>query len=244
MQLTEPYAKILPPPTIFCLDYFWDHNRSDSLPRFRQQDGIQLLQRIEYCARISHRSEEAITASSYDRFLRAVVIQHGDWSVIEHASITVEFLVDRGITHELVRHRLFSFTQESTRFVNYLKRIGARFIKPKFPDDDEYKEDSSIGIWMNTIDACLDAYNKLLVLGCSPQIARSVLPNALSSKIVVTGNLRQWRHFFIMRTTKETHPQMLEVTVPLLEDIKSVIPILFEDIEPGQSQNHNLKLPR
>ena len=158
--------------------------------------------------------------------------------------MTVEFLVDRGITHELVRHRLFSFTQESTRFVNYLKKVSARFIKPPFSDEPFVTPTSSIGVWMQAVECCLESYAKLLDLGCPPQIARSVLPNALSSKIVVTGNLRNWRHFFIMRTTKETHPQMLEVTVPLLNEVKRVIPIIFEDIEAGCLQRENLKLPR
>jgi thymidylate synthase (FAD) len=234
MELVTPYARILPPPYLE-LD-------NSPVSKMREFDGVELLRRIEYCARISHRSEDM--PADTDRFLRAVVLKHGDWSVVEHASITVEFLVDRGVTHELVRHRIFSITQESTRFVNYLKRVSARFIKPSFPDDDTYKEDSCFGIWAHAVDTCMAAYTQLIKLGCTPQIARSVLPNALSSKIVITGNLRQWRHFFIMRTTKETHPQMREVTVPLLDEIKKVIPIIFEDIEPGALQRDNLKLPR
>jgi thymidylate synthase (FAD) len=231
MELVTPYARILPPPYLE-LD-------NSPVSKMREFDGVELLRRIEYCARISHRSEDM--PADTDRFLRAVVLKHGDWSVVEHASITVEFLVDRGVTHELVRHRIFSITQESTRFVNYLKRVSARFIIPPFQDENL---SGASGIWHNTINACLEGYTQLIKLGYSPQIARSVLPNALSSKIVITGNLRQWRHFFIMRTTKETHPQMREVTVPLLDEIKKVIPIIFEDIEPGALQRDNLKLPR
>ena len=234
MELITPYARILPPVNINSGSTWPGTNIITS---FTSDDGRFLLKRIEYCARISHRSEDA--PADTERFLRSVIINHGDWSVVEHCSISVEFLVDRGITHELVRHRIFSFTQESTRFVNYLKRVSARFILPPFQEEDRL---GASGVWHNTINACLEGYTQLIKLGCSPQIARSVLPNALSSKIVTTGNLRQWRHFFIMRTTKETHPQMREVTVPLLAEVQRVIPILFEDIETGASQRDNLRL--
>src|ERR1041385_8556484 len=102
MIIVEPYAKLLDIDT--------------------PEMGIALLKKIEWCGRISHRSEDAQTETSWDRFIRAVVLQHGDWSIVEHASATVDMLVDRGITHEIVRHRLFAFTQESTRFVNYEKK--------------------------------------------------------------------------------------------------------------------------
>lgn len=144
--------------------------------------GIALLKKIEWCGRISHRSEDAQGEDSWKRFIEAVVIQHGDWSIVEHASVTCDFYVDRGITLELVRHRLFSFTQESTRFV--------------------------------------------------------------ASRIIVTGNLRNWRHFFIMRTTKEAHPQMREVTIPLLAEFQSKIPILFSDIEPLAKQSESMRKGR
>ena len=120
MNVITPYARLLPP--VFGLD------------EFRIEDGIELLKRIEWCARISHRSEDAATAGSYDRFLRSVVLEHGDWSVVEHTSVSVDFYVDRGVTHELVRHRLFAFTQESTRFVNYEKKMPPSFILPPGPD--------------------------------------------------------------------------------------------------------------
>jgi thymidylate synthase (FAD) len=150
-------------------------------------DGIRLLKKIEWCGRISHRSEDAQTDDSWDRFIRTVVLGHGDWSIVEHASATVDMLVDRGITHEIVRHRLFSYTQESTRFVNYEKKMPPSFI---------------------------------------------------------TGNLRNWRHFFIMRTTKEAHPQMRQVTIPLLQEFQTKIPILFEDIEPMAKQSESMKRAR
>ena len=232
MNIVKPYARLLPPVTSF--DFFSE--RQD----FAIDDGIALLRRIEWCARISHRSEDALTEDSYDRFVRSVVLQRGDWSVVEHASVSVDFYVDRGITHELVRHRLFSFTQESTRFVNYEKKMPPSFV---LPPDVEAEEDHEL-YWMQAVRAAEQAYQNLIRAGASPQIARSVFPNALASRIVITGNLRNWRHFLLMRTTKEAHPQMREVTIPLLKEFQEKIPIFYEDIEPEAKQADNLKKGR
>jgi thymidylate synthase (FAD) len=201
-------------------------------------DGIKLLRKIEWCGRISHRSEEAQTDDSWRRFIEAVVIGHGDWSIVEHASATVDMLVDRGITHEVVRHRLFSFTQESTRFVNYEKKMPASFICPAELDFENKNK------WDEAVRECEQMYRSLLANGVTPQIARSVFPNALASRVIITGNLRNWRHFFIMRTTKEAHPQMREVTIPLLAEFKAKIPILFDDIEPMARQSESMKRMR
>ena len=198
--------------------------------------GVRMLKRIEYIARISHRSEDAQTAHGYDRFLRSVVMGHGDMSVIEHEKVTVVFEVDRGITHEIVRHRVGSYTQESTRFVNY--KNGARFIQPPM------KDKRSLVNWVLSTTDAEASYLRMLELGEAPQIARSVLPNALASKIAVTYNLRAWRHFFIMRTSREAHPQMKEVTVPLLAEFQRLIPILFEDIQPEMKQSEAMRLLR
>lgn len=220
MNNVEPYAKIMP--------------ATAGMQEFTRIDGISCLKKIEWCGRISHRSEEAQTPESWDRFIRAVVLQHGDWSIVEHATLSVDMLVDRGITHEVVRHRLFGFTQESTRFVNYEKKIPPSFIKP------EFKSHASELRWESAIESCEYAYRELLACGEPPQIARSVFPNALASRIIITGNLRNWRHFLLMRTTKEAHPQMRQVTIPLLAEFKAKIPILYEDIEPMARQVENI----
>lgn len=200
--------------------------------------GTFLVRKIEYMARISHRSEEKQNDESWEKFIRAVVIDHGDWSVVEHASATVIFRVDRGVTHEIVRHRLFSFTQESTRFVRY--KGGMEFIAPIEMNTDF----ASITTFGKSVSIAEDTYHYLLERGGRPQEARAVLPNALAATIAVTGNLRNWRHFFLMRTSKETHPDFRRVTIPLLEEFKSRIPILYEDIEPNQRQIENLRKPR
>ena len=219
MQIVQPYAKILNVPD--------------------KAVGIEMLKRIEYYTRVSHRSEDSISEDSYDRLLRASVLQHGDMSVIEHEVVNVEALVDRGITHEWVRHRIGSYTQESTRFVNYQKKGGeAKVVEPPF-DNPEDRQD-----WFDAMEFAELKYMSMVARGCKPQIARSVFPTALASKIICTFNLRTWRHFFIMRTSKEAHPQMKQVTLPLLETFKERIPILFEDIIPEQRQAEMMRLLR
>lgn len=201
-----------------------------------EQVGVQMLQFVERMARISHRSEERQTNDTWKRFLETHVLGHGDWSVTEHASLTVIFRVDRGCTHELVRHRLFSFTQESTRFVNYGKQTDLEFIQPARIEDGGHVY-SNIPMWRTSVSASEETYRTLLANGVRPQEARSVLPNALAATIAVTGNLRSWRWFFLARTTKETHPDFLRVSVPLLETFKASIPLLYDDVEPLQKQS-------
>jgi len=227
MKIVQPYAKMV----ILSNPYF-------PLPLdFCKDEGIGLLKKCEYAARVSHRSKDKITEDSYDRFLRFIVLEHGDFSVVEHASVTVEAVVDRGITHEWVRHQLGAYTQENTRFVNYTKKLECTFIQPELTG-------KSLELWNDTISKCEQSYRILVDQGVSPQITRSVLPNALASKIIVTYNLRMWRHFFLMRTTKETHPQFRQVTIPLLKEFQEKIPILYEDIEPEGKQSENLKKMR
>lgn len=223
MNIVKPYAIIVIPSQV-----------RDDPPDW----GIRLLRKIEWAGRISHRSEDSQTPDSWQRFIRAVVIDHGDWSIVEHASVTVDMLVDRGITHEIVRHRMMSYTQESTRFVNYEKKMPPSFI---MPEEVRQKADTD---WDYAIRQCEESYKQLLAAGFTPQIARSVFPNALASRIIITANLRSWRHFLLMRTTRESHPQMREVTIPLLAEFQCHIPILFEDLEPNARQIDNLRKPR
>jgi len=200
-------------------------------------DGIAALRTIERMARISHMSGESQTEDSYIRFIQAVVLEHGDWSVVEHVSATVIFRVDRGVTHELVRHRLFGFTQESTRFVRYRASDEMEFIQP-------INLKKGFETFRAACETAENWYLDLLALGERPQEARSVLPNALAATIAVTGNFRNWRHFFLMRTSKETHPDFRRVTIPLLAEFKQRIPILYDDIEPNARQIDNMKKPR
>jgi thymidylate synthase (FAD) len=225
VNIVKPYARLMGP-------------IGGPIAEFTREDGVSLLRRIEYLGRFSHASEDAQTEDSWQRFIPAVVMQHGDWSIVEHASVTVDCVVDRGISHEWVRHRLFSFTQSSTRFINYAKKMPPTFIQPAGLTREQEM------CWNSAIQECEGMYRQLLGLGQTPQIARSVFPNALATRLAVTGNLRNWRHLFIMRTTKETHPQFREVTLPLLEEFKAKIPLLFDDIEPMAKQAEGMKKAR
>jgi thymidylate synthase (FAD) len=246
MKIVKPYAKML------TLNH--GEQYSDEAKEFTLAHGIRLLQHVEWCARISHRSEEAVTDESWKRIIQSVVLDHGDWSVTEHAVVSVDAYVDRGITHEWVRHRIASYTQESTRFVNYIKKMLPSFVKPEALKETTLRGNSEFspnqnrdranGAWEKAVATCEESYQIMLDCGYAPQIARSVFPNALASRLIVTKNLRTWRHFFIMRTSKEAHPQMKEVTIPLLREFQEKIPLLYADIVPDQKQSEAMKKAR
>lgn len=191
-------------------------------------DGDYILKQIELAGRTSYKSEDKITPDSAKDFVK-MINDRGHLSVIEHQSVTVRIICDRGVSHEIVRHRLASYTQESTRYCNYTKgKFGSEItvIEPCFwsQDDEKYQ------IWKKTIEQIEASYNKLIELGAAPQEARSILPNSLKTEIVMTMNLREWHHFFTLRTSKAAHPQMREVAIPLLKEFQELIPVVFDDI--------------
>lgn len=198
------------------------------------------LKVIEMAGRTCYKSEDKITSQSAERFVK-MLIDNGHEAMIEHASASYRFICDRGVTHEIVRHRLFSFAQESTRYCSY-KEAVAFIIPPWLTDiqqgefsDNELSSDNLSSspekpsqIWLQNMLQQEQIYHKLLQSGWHPQQARSVLPNSLKTEIVVTGNLRQWRQFFRLRCDKSAHPQIREVAHMALEDIKTRISIVFE----------------
>lgn len=191
-------------------------------------DGKEILKKIEKVGRVCYKSEDKITDESTEKFI-SNILKRGHESVIEHVSISVRIVCDRGVTHEIVRHRIASYSQESTRYCNYSKdKFGQEltFIKPCFwsEDDDNYK------LWKESMQIVEKNYLKLIENGAKPQEARSILPNSLKTEIVVSMNLREWRHFFRLRTSSAAHPQMREIAIKLLEDFKSIVPIIFDDI--------------
>ena len=191
-------------------------------------DGQEILNKIERCGRVCYKSEGKIEEGSAERFV-ANIIQRGHETVLEHASITVKFVVDRGVSHELVRHRLASYCQESTRYCNYAKEDFNSEITFIIPEYLDYKSEGW-NTWKQTMKACEDGYFKLLNFGLSPQEARAVLPNSLKTEVIMTANIREWRLFFKLRTSDAAHPQMREVTRPLLDELKELIPVVFDDI--------------
>ena len=191
-------------------------------------DGAAILKRLEQCGRVCYKSEAKITDTSAPAFV-AGIIKWGHEAVLEHCSFTVKFICDRGVSHEIVRHRVASYCQESTRYCNYSKEgFGSEItvIKPCFlhPYTDGFN------LWE---EGCLFAeqtYFNLLECGCSPQEARSVLPNSLKTEVVMTANIREWRHFLKLRCSPAAHPQMREVALILLDKLHSLIPVCFDDI--------------
>lgn len=191
-------------------------------------DGEEIVRRLENYGRVCYKSESNATPLSAKDFIRRI-LQSGHESVIEHEKITVKIICDRGITHEIVRHRLASYSQESTRYCNYSKeKFGKEltFIRPCFWNENE----RAYLVWKEEMLSIERAYISLIDLGASPQEARSVLPNSLKTEIVVTMNLREWRHFFKLRASNRAHPQMREIAIPLLNEMKQIVPVVFEDI--------------
>lgn len=192
-------------------------------------DGVQILKHIENCGRICYKSEHKITEDSYLTFAKNIV-KRGHEAVIEHYSLSVKFVCDRGVSHEIVRHRVASYCQESTRYCNYSKddfQGEITVIEPIFLE--QYTDGYSM--WEEACQIAERAYFTMLDWGCSPQEARAVLPNSLKTEIVMTANLREWRHFLKLRTSKAAHPQIREVAIPLLKELKKRIPVIFDDIE-------------
>ena len=192
-------------------------------------DGQAILQHIERCGRVCYKSEDKITDTSAQTFVGSI-IKRGHEAVLEHASVTVKFVVDRGVSQEIVRHRLAAYCQESTRYCNYSKDgFGGQvtFIQPNFLD----RGTRGWELWVLACEQAEKAYFDLLNWGCSPQEARAVLPNSLKTEVVMTANLREWRHFFKLRTAPAAHPQMREVTIPLLRRMQELIPVVFDDIK-------------
>lgn len=205
-------------------------------------NGEEILKQIEKVGRTCYKSEDKITEESAVKFVKGLV-SRGHEAMIEHSIVTVRFTCDRGVSHEIVRHRLASFGQESTRYCNYSNAkfgsgINVIDIASGISLDSKMKDLSQEAItiilqeWLNAIEDAEKHYLKMIELGATPQIARSVLPNSTKTEIVVSMNLREWRHFFKLRADTPAHPQMREIAIPLLKEFKRLIPVVFDDILP------------
>ena len=194
-------------------------------------DEKAIMAHLEQCGRVCYKSEGKIEEGSAEKFL-ANIVKRGHEAVLEHCSFTVKFIVDRGVSHEIVRHRLASYCQESTRYCNYSKGgFGGEItvIEPLY---------LAVGTngWKQWAEACMSAeraYFELLDGGCTPQEARAVLPTSLKTEVVMTADIREWRHFLRLRASTAAHPQIREVTLPLLHELQRRLPVLFNDIEEG-----------
>ena len=193
------------------------------------EGGLDELQHLERIARVCYKSEEHMTfdGESSKRLIRAL-INNGHHAMLEHGVVSVIFRCDRGVSHELVRHRVASFAQESTRYCNYANDKfdnELTFIRPYF-----FEDSVRYSLWERQMQEAEDIYMDLIATGAKPEEARSVLPNSLKTEIVVTANYREWRHIFQLRASSKAHPQMRQLMIPLLKEFDEKLPVLFEDI--------------
>ena len=192
-------------------------------------NGEEILKHIEKVGRVCYKSESNIDDSSAEKFVSGI-IKRGHEAVIEHFNITVKFTTDRGVSHQLVRHRIASYAQESTRYCNYSKEKFGDEISVVKPVDikegtKEYEE------WVRAMMCAETFYMSLINTGCKAQTARSVLPTCTKTEIMVTMNLREWRHFIKLRSSKASHPDIRVLAIDLLNQFKEKIPVIFDDIE-------------
>ena len=196
------------------------------------------LETLEKAGRTCYKSEARITADSAAKFVD-MLVRHNHHAMIEFGDIIVRLITNRGVTHELVRHRHCSFAQESTRYVRYDGTMD--FIRPVWSHDrilGQWTKESDIPadlpegdrIWMASMIRAEDEYRQLIDLGWKAQAAREVLPNSLKTEIVVKANIREWRHIFALRCAKASHPQMVALMQPLLTELKSRVPVVFDDL--------------
>ena len=193
-------------------------------------DGAEILKIIEKDARICYKSEEKIGEGTAERMV-SMIIKKEHEAMIEMFDLKVKFIHNRGFSHEMVRHRLCSFAQESTRYCNYSSgKFGDEItvIKPYWLN---YEQKRDARLWASAIVQSELVYNDLIELGYKPQDARGVLPNDLKTEIVVKTNLREWRTIFKLRCAPAAHPDMRRVMIPLLMELKDRIPIIFDDLD-------------
>lgn len=204
MKILQPYVEIL--------------------DEFSHED---ILKKIESAGRVCYKSETlGFDKEKAERFISARIKQ-GHESIIEHVTITVRIICDRGVSHELVRHRIASYSQESTRYCNY---EGDIIVIDPCDAFGWFRDGKEFDIWKKAMKMAENNYNMMLAAGCKPEEARSVLPNSLKTEVVCTMNLREWRHFLKLRCDKAAHPQMREIAKMILAIFYTRMPVFFYDI--------------
>lgn len=188
----------------------------------------KLLIDIERSGRTCYKSEcREINEATAKKFV-AMIIRRGHESVLEHGHITVRFVINRGVSHETVRHRLASYSQESTRYCNYSgDKFGGEL--SLIPDMNGLSP-AQVQRRMDLYHHAEDVYMAEVTEGVKPQQARDNLFICTKTELVMTANPREWRHFFKLRTAEAAHPQMREVARPLLREFRARCPVLFDDV--------------
>lgn len=200
--------------------------------------GEEVLKLVESAGRTCYKSEGKIEEDSATAFV-AGLLKRGHTSVLDHVTVSVRIVTDRGVTHELVRHRLAAYSQESTRYCNYAQEKFGSEITLVLPvwfydclAENPAKNDRwfQYGSWKNACEYAERVYFELLKIGQTPQEARSVLPNSLKTEIVTTFDLTEWRHFFKLRTARAAHPQMRELAQSMLVEFRKRFPVVFDGV--------------
>lgn len=187
-----------------------------------------MLKVVELAGRTCYKTEDKITEDSYLPFTDKIVNQFRHHSVLEHTSLSVKFVCNRGFSHEMVRHRLASYSQESTRYVNYSKDKSDNQITVIEPCWFS-KESTKYDLWYLAMHNAETTYLDLIRMGATAGEARGVLPIDTKTEIVVTANLREWIHIFNMRTAPQAHKSMQQLMRPLLKELKTKIPVVFDE---------------
>ena len=196
----------------------------------------ELLKKVERAGRVCYKSEGNIKEGSAETFIRGI-LKRGHEAVVEHGSITVRIVCDRGVTHEIVRHRIASYSQESTRYCNYAnEKFGSQITCIDLASGFQYdlndeKDRRKYEIWKKAMEEAERYYFDLLEAGAKPEEARSILPNSLKTEIVVTMDIREWRHFIRLRGGHAAHPQIREITKMILEEFSRRYPVFFDDLK-------------
>lgn len=192
-------------------------------------DGKKIMKNIERACRTCYRSEDKITEESYINLIKNC-INRGHESVLEHEKITVRLTCDIGCYKDLTRHRISSFSIESTRYCNYGKdkwNNQIKFIKPCNLD----KEKPEYDFWKNCMQDIENTYLDMTQLGCTPDQMRMILPHSTAAEVTMTANIREWKHIFELRCSKRAHPSVQQVMIPLLLYFKEQMPEIYENVE-------------
>ncbi len=191
-------------------------------------DSTQIMKNLERACRTCYRSEDKITEDSYKKLLTNCITR-GHESILEHEKVTIRMCCDVGVYKDLTRHRHASFSIESTRYCNYSKGkfgSGVKVIKPCNIDEksDLYRE------WLRAMDWVDIYYTSMSTQGATPDQMRMILPHSTAAEVVMTANIREWKHILNLRCSKHTHPAVRQVLIPLLLKFKEDMPEIFADI--------------
>ena len=191
---------------------------------------IEDIIRIEKIGRTAYKSSSEYTPETAEKFVR-MIVKRGHESVLEHGWVTVHITCDRGVSHEIVRHRLASYTQESTRYCNYgLEKFGGK-IKVIKPYRFDFWDHNVRDLWMQAVDESANCYLRMVnSFGTQPQLARDVLPTCLATNVVMTANFREWRHFFKLRAANDAHPAIQTLARDMLDEFTALWPSVFDEI--------------